>query len=443
MDEDRGSFSGRIGFILTAAGAAIGLGCIWRFPYLTAQHGGGIFILIYLLLLSTLGVTLLVTEIAIGRKTGTGILGAFGKLNKKFTFLGYLCLLVPLIIQPYYSVLGGWILKYAVVFSTRNGAETTAPQYYTTYISSIEPMWWMVIFVLLTAAVVLLGVRNGVERVCKTLMPIAVILLVVLAVYCLTLPNALEGLYYYLYPDFSNVTGDGILAALGQVFYSLSLGFGIMLTFGSYLSKKVDLVHSSWMTGFFTLVVALLAGSLIIPASYIVTNGNPVALSSGSMFEALPMVFTHMPMGMYMGAAFFVLLTFAALTSNICALEVMVSALKDRFNISRRLGVVLMTIYTLVLAVPIALGYGLLDWIRVGNMRLLEMFDFVSGTILLPVVALLTCILVGYFINPHEILDEIKLSSTFKHDKLFLVMIRYFVPACIIVIICWSVISRL
>lgn len=443
MREGGWGFSGKIGFILTAAGAAIGLGCIWRFPYLTAQHGGGIFILIYLILLGTLGVTLLITEVAIGRKTQTGVLGAFAQLNSKFTFLGYLCLLVPLLIQPYYSVLGGWILRYAVTFSTGNGAETAVPGYYTSFIAGLDPVFWMVIFVLLTGVVVLFGVRNGVGRACKVLMPIEVVLLVILAAYCQTLPNALEGMHYYLYPDFSHVSGEGILAALGQVFYSLSLGFGIMLTFGSYLSKKMDLVNSSWVAGFFTLFVAFIAGSLIIPASYIVTEGNPMVLSSGSMFESLPMVFTYMPFGLYMGAAFFVLLTFAALTSNICALEVMVSALKDKFGVSRTKGVVLMTLYTLVIAIPIVLGYGVLGWIDLGGMKLLEIFDFVSGTIIPPIVALCTCLLVGYFLKPEVILDEIKLHSRFKQGRIFLYMIRYFVPVCILIILGYSLTSFL
>ncbi|MDO5844277.1 MAG: sodium-dependent transporter [Methanocorpusculum sp.] len=439
--EERGSFSGKLGFILTAAGAAIGLGCIWRFPYLTAQYGGGIFILIYLLLLATLGITLLMTEIAIGRKTGTGVLGAFAKLNKKFTFLGYLCLLVPLLIQPYYSVLGAWITKYAVTFATGGGAETASAGYYTSFIASTEPVIWVIIFVIATGLVVLLGVRNGVERACKILMPIEVILLIILAVYCLTLPGSLDGLYYYLYPDISNVSAEGILAALGQVFYSLSLGFGIMLTFGSYLSKKVNLTASSVTTGFFTLLVAFIAGSLIIPASYIVTNGNPIALSSGSMFESLPMVFTNMPLGLLMGAAFFILLTFAALTSNICALEVMVAALRDKFGVSRLKGVILMTLYTLAFSIPIALGYGVLSFIDFNGMKLLEIFDFTSGTILLPIVALCTCILVGYFIKSEVILDEIKLFSRFKGDKKYMFMIKYFIPLCIIIIFVYGIVS--
>ncbi|MDO5845961.1 MAG: sodium-dependent transporter [Methanocorpusculum sp.] len=441
MTEDRGSFSGGIGFILTAAGAAIGLGCIWRFPYLTAQYGGGIFIIIYLALLATLGVTLLTAEIAIGRKTGTGVLGAFAKLNPKFAFLGYLCLLVPLLVQPYYAVLSGWILKYAVAFTAGSGADTLASGYYPAFISGIEPLFWMGIMVLATGLVVLLGVRNGVERACKILMPVEVIIVIILAVYCLTLPGALDGLGYYLYPDISELSADGVLAALGQVFYSLSIGFGIMLTFGSYLSRKVDIVFSAKTTSFFTLIVALISGLLIIPASYLVTNGNPAALSSGSMFESLPVVFTSIPFGLWMGAAFFILLTFAALTSNICALEVMVAALKDRFGISRTKGVIIMSVYTFAVAVPIALGYGLLDFIDINGMKLLEIFDFTSGTLLLPIVALVTCILVGYFVKPQVILDEIKLFSRFKHDRYFLFMIKYFIPVCISIILIYGLLS--
>ncbi|HJJ39080.1 MAG TPA: sodium-dependent transporter, partial [Methanocorpusculum sp.] len=240
MSEERDSFSSKIGFVLTAAGAAIGLSCLWRFPYLATENGGGLFILTYIILLAALGVPLLITKVAIGRKTQLGVLGAFKKLNPKFAFVGGLCLMVFGLIQPYYSVLGGEVTKYTFMYFIGQGDTVAQTGYYETFISLIaEPLFWFAVFVILTGIVCLFSLKNGLERVCKYLMPIEAIILVILTVYCLTLPNAIDGLYYYLAPDFTTFSANTILVAMGQVFYSLSLGFGIMLTFGSYLSKKI------------------------------------------------------------------------------------------------------------------------------------------------------------------------------------------------------------
>lgn len=442
MTSERGSFSGKLGFVLTAAGAAIGLGCLWRFPNLVAQYGGGIFIITYVILLAALGVPLFIVEVAIGRKTQTGVLGAFGKLDRRFRFLGYLCLAISMLVQPYYSVLVGHIAKFSYLFVTGQGTTMVEPGFYNEYIATtVDPIIWITIFILISAVVVFFGVQKGLERLCKIILPIEAILLVGLTIYSLTLPGALEGFVYYLTPDFSKFNGEVILAAMGQVFYSLTLGFGIMLTLGSYLTKRVNLVSSAWTTGFFTLFIAFIAGSIIIPVSFISTSGNTALLGSGSIFEALPIIFQTLPLGMIVGSIFFILLTLAAMTANIASLEMMVTAIIDRFGISRLKSVIIMTVYTLVLAIPISLGYGVLDWISIYGMHLLEIFDFISGTILLPISALLICILVGYFTKPHIILDEIKLFSRFKHDKLLISMIKYVCPACIIIILLYGFIG--
>lgn len=442
MSGDRDSFSGKIGFILTAAGAAVGLGCFWRFPNLVSQYGGGLFIILYTVLLVTIGVILLAAEIAVGRITGTGALGAFKAINNKFGFVGYLCLVVCLLIQPYYTVLAAHTAKYAFMFTTGQIDVIAETGYYTEFTSTIvEPIVWTLILTVLVGVIVFLGVRKGLERACKILLPAEAVLLVSVVIYCLTIPGALDGLYYYICPDFTKLNGEIILAALGQVFYSLTIGFGIMLTLGSYMSKKTNLVSSVLSTGFFTLFMSIIAGMLIIPATFMYTGGNPELLGSGSVFASLPQIFEAIPYGTVVGAVFFILLCFAAVTSNITSLEMLVASVKDKFGISRAKSVIIMSVYTLALAIPISLGYNVLDWINFRGMNLLEIFDYVSGTLLLPITALFICILAGYFADGNKILNEIKLSSKFKHDKLFTVMIKYICPTAIILILIYGVVG--
>ncbi|HJJ84111.1 MAG TPA: sodium-dependent transporter [Methanocorpusculum sp.] len=441
-DGERGGFSGSLSFILTAAGTAVGLGCIWRFPYLTAEHGGGIFILCYVAILLTLGITLLAVEFAIGRKTGVGVLDAFGKLNPKFGFLGIICVLVCALSQPYFSVLGSCITKYGFLYLSGEGEAAAEAGFYSTYIASnFEPLLWLVLYIAVAAVIVYFGVQAGIERVCKIVMPIEVFLIAILAIDCLSLPGALDGLVYFLAPNFDNFTPDAVLAALGQVFYSLSLGLGVMVTFGSYLSKKVNVIKSSCSTVFFTFLVSMLAGALIVPASYLYTNGNPAAVGSGGMFESLPMVFDMMPFGTVSGGAFFILLSLAALTSTIAEFEVIVTALKDRLGFSRLKGVIIMSVYTLILGGFISLGYGALNWIQIGDMYLLEFFDFMSGTILMPLMVFFTCILVAYFVKPKVILDEMNLKEKGVIRKGMWVMLKFVCPACIAIIFITNIIG--
>lgn len=441
-DGGRGGFSGSLSFILTAAGTAVGLGCIWRFPYLTAEHGGGIFILCYVAILLTLGITLLAVEFAIGRKTGVGVLDAFGKLNPKFGFLGIICVLVCTLTQPYFAVLGACITKYGFLYASGSGELASEAGFYWTYIASnFEPLLWLLFYIVIVAVIVYFGVQAGIERVCKIVMPIEVFLIVILAIDCLSIPGALDGLVYFLAPNFDNFTPDAVLAALGQVFYSLSLGLGVMVTFGSYLSKKVNIIKSSCSTVFFTFLVSMLAGALIVPASYLYTNGNPAAAGSGGIFESLPMVFDMMPFGTVTGGAFFILLALAALTSTIAGFEVIVTALKDRLGFSRLKGVIIMSVYTLILGGFISLGYGALNWIQIGGMYLLEFFDFISGTILMPLMVFFTCILVAYFVKPKIVLDEMDLGPKSVLRKGLWFMLKFVCPACIAIIFITNIIG--
>ena len=320
MEQKRSSFTGKLGFVLAAAGSAVGLGNIWRFPYLAAQYGGGIFLLVYIILAVTFGFTLMIAEIAIGRKTGLSAIGAFKALNKKFAFLGYLAAIVPALILPYYSVIGGWVTKYLVSFTIGNGTNAAADGYFDAFTATAaEPVVWFLVFIGLTALIVILGVEKGIEKVSKIMMPVLVLLTVFIAIYTLFMPGAIDGLVYYIKPDFSKFSFMTVLAALGQLFYSMSLAMGIMITYGSYMKKDVSIESSVKQIEIFDTGIAFFAGLMIIPAVFAFSGGSEESLTKGPslMFETLPKVFEAMPAGDIIGAVFFLLVLFAALTSSI------------------------------------------------------------------------------------------------------------------------------
>ncbi|MCQ2356936.1 MAG: sodium-dependent transporter, partial [Methanocorpusculum sp.] len=389
---------------------------------------------------------IMITEIAVGRSTGTSVVTAFARLNRKYTFIGYLSLLVPLIILPYYSVIGGWVMKYAAVYFTGGADAAATDGFFGGFIAlPLEPILWTLIFVALACIVVLFGVEKGIERANKILMPTLILMLIGLTAYCLSLPGGLDGLWYYIYPDFSEFSAETVLAAMGQVFYSLTLGFGVMITYGSYLEKKTDLERSVRTIEIFDTGVAFLAGLLIIPAVFVFSGGSPEALGAGPglMFQALPKVFDMMPFGSIVAAFFFVLVAVAALTSCICMLEVPVAVLGDRFGVSRKTALGLVFLFTMALVVPISLGFSVLDWISLAGMSLLDMFDFFSNSILLPIVALLTCIFIGWIVKPKMVIDEVKRSSPFRAERMYEVMVKFIAPICIAAILIYGLLSVL
>lgn len=444
--QKRSSFTGKLGFVLAAAGSAVGLGNIWRFPYLAAKYGGGIFLLIYIILAVTFGFALMTAEIALGRKTRLSAIGAFKSLNKKFAFVGYLASLVPIIILPYYSVIGGWVTKYFVLFISGNGINAASNGFFDGFISSsAEPIAWFFLYLGMTALVVLFGVEKGIEKVSKIMMPILVILSVFIAIYSVCMPGAFDGVLYYITPDFGKFSVTTVLAAMGQLFYSMSLAMGIMITYGSYMKKDVNLESSVSQIELFDTGIAFLAGLMIVPAAYAFNNGNPEALGKGAglMFDVLPKIFQTMYGGQIIGLLFFLLVLFAALTSSISLMETIVSIFCDKLKIGRKLSCLLVFVLSLLLGIPSALGYGTLDGIKLLGFSFLDFFDFISNSILMPVVAFFTCIFVGYVIKPKAISDEIELSSTFKRKKLFCVVIKYIAPICIILILISSVLDAL
>lgn len=442
--EKKASFSSRIGFVLAAAGSAVGLGNIWRFPYLAAKYGGGIFLLVYLILAVTFGFALMITEISIGRKTGKSVIDAYKLINGRFSFLGYLAALVPIIIFPYYCVIGGWVVKFLTVYITGQGHEATSPEYFGNFIgSTAEPIICLAVFLFITALVVLLGVEKGIEKVSKFLMPVLICMSIGTAAYSLILDGAMEGLVYYVKPNFSLFSIKTVIAAMGQLFYSMSLAMGIMVTYGSYMQKNDDLEKSVRNIEIFDTGIAFLSGMMIIPAVFAFSGGDPEALQKGPtlMFVTLPNVFDSMKGGHIFGLVFFILVLFAALTSAISLMETIVSIISDRFKIKRPVICLCVMLFSFLIAIPSSLGYGVLADFTIFNMQILDFFDFVSNNIMMPIVALLTAILIGFVVKPKYISDEVEVSGKFKSKKMYNVIIKFIVPVCMIIILVSSVLG--
>ena len=446
MKENRSSFTGKIGFILAAAGSAIGLGNLWRFPYLAAEYGGGIFLLVYIILAVSFGFALMIAEISIGRKTGLSAIGAYKALDKRFAFVGYLSALVPIIILPYYSVIGGWVTKYFVTFITGGGKEAAGNGFFEGFIGSVgEPLLWFAIFIGITAVVVLFGVEKGIEKVSKVMMPILVALTVAIAIYTLTLPNAINGLIYYIKPDFTKFSGTTVLAAMGQLFYSMSLAMGIMITYGSYMKKDLNIEASARQIEIFDSGIAFFAGLMIIPAVFSFFGGDAAALDEnltkgpGLMFVMLPKVFESMPAGGVIGTLFFVLVLFAALTSSISLMETVVSIFMDKLKLERKVTCLIVLGISLLLGIPSSLGNGVWSEVKIIGMDFLTFFDFITNNVIMPVVAFITCIIVGYIVKPKAVIEEVELNGEFKGKRLFSVVIKYVAPVCIVAILVFSV----
>lgn len=444
--KEKNSFTSKIGFVMAAAGSAVGLGNLWRFPYLAARYGGGTFLLVYLILAVTFGFALMITEIAIGRKTGKSALSAFTVLNKKFSFVGYLACTVPCIIFPYYCVIGGWVMKYLAVYLSGSGQAAAQDTYFTGFLSLTgEPIIWLLLFMLLTMAVVVMGVQKGIEKASKVLMPILVVLSVVIAVYGLTREGAMTGVSYYFTPDFSKFSINLVFAAVGQLFYSMSLAMGIMITYGSYMGKKECMESSVHQIEIFDTGIAFLAGLIIIPAVFSFSGGDESVLNSGPslMFITLPKVFESMAMGQIVGAAFFVLVLFAALTSSISLMETIVSFIEEKTTWSRKKSSIMVAAISMVVAVPSSLGFSAWSHIQIWGMSILDFFDFLSNSLIMPIVAFLTCIFAGYVIKPQTIIDEVELSGKFKQKKMYAVVIKYIAPIFIVMIFVSSVLKGL
>ena len=453
----RSSFSGSIGFVLAAAGSAVGLGNIWRFPYLAAKDGGGLFLLTYVILALTFGFALLTTEIAIGRKTAQSPLTAYKKLHPKWGWIGIFSCLIPAIILPYYSVIGGWILKYLAAFITDAGA-TVADGYFTGFITAQwSPILWFLVFLGATTFVVYKGVDKGIERISTVLMPILLVLIVGIALFSLTLSHTdangiartgMEGLLIYIIPNFEGLTLSKFLNilmdAMGQLFYSISVAMGIMIAYGSYVKKDTNLVKSVNQIEIFDTLVAFLAGLMIIPAVYTFMGTEGMASGPSLMFVSLPKIFEAMGgIGSFIGIAFFVMVSFAALTSSISLMEAIVSCAMDHFHWERKKSTLAVALLSLVLGVIVCLGYNVFYFdltLPNGSVgQVLDVMDYISNYVFMPVVAIATCILVGWVIKPQAIIEEITFGGIrFGREKLYVVMVKFVTPVMLALLLAQS-----
>ena len=448
--DSRGLFSGNLGYILAVAGSAVGLGNIWRFPYLTAKYGGGIFLLIYFLLLFTFGYALIMAETSLGRNTRLSPVGAYRTFaDKQHSFLkigGWLNAIVPMIILPYYCLIGGWVIKYMFEYLTGGSASAAADGFFVGFITSnFVPVVWHLLFLGCTAAIILMGVQKGVERASVVMMPILLVLAAVVAVYSMTRPGAGAGIAYYLIPDFSKFSIMTVVAACGQLFFSLSVGMGILITYGSYMKKDVDVEKATIRIGLMDTTVAMLAGFMNIPAVFAFSGGDAAAVNAGPglMFITLPKVFESMGMGTFIGAAFFIMVFFAALTSSISILETCVSTLTDELKWSRKRATMFMFFEAIALGVPCSLGFGAWDFISIAGLSILDMMDFLASSILCPLCALLTCLLISRMVGIQKLVDEIKSSSAFRCENVFRFCVTYLAPIILTLVLVSSVAATL
>lgn len=453
--KERNTFSSSIGFVLAAAGSAVGLGNIWRFPYLAAKDGGGLFLLVYVILALTFGFALLITEIAIGRKTQESPLTAYKKLSSKWGFLGLLSFVVPFIIYPYYCVIGGWVIKYMSCYLSFQSAITTSDGFFTNFITSQwQPIFYTVLFAALCFVIVYQGVEEGIEKYSKILMPILLIIVVFIAIYSLFIKHTdvngvtrtgLQGAAVYFIPNFEGVTFKKFLTialdAMGQLFYSLSIAMGIMITYGSYMKKNANLVKSVNQIELFDTGIALLAGMMIIPAVYVFSGTEGMSAGPGLMFITLPKVFASLgKFGEFLGLIFFVMVLFAALTSAVSILEAITSSMMDKYKWSRKKSTLIMAATTFVISILVCLGYNVFYFeLKFPNGtvgQILDILDYASNNILMPIVGLLTCILIGWIVKPKTTIDEITLNGEkFGRKTLYIIMIKVVAPILLSIIL--------
>ncbi len=454
MHTKKSSFTGSLGFILAAAGSAVGVGNLWRFPYLAAKDGGGLFIAVYLVLVLSFGFTLLTTDIAIGRRTGKNAWDAFSSMSSKWGFLGKVTFLVPAIIMTYYSVIGGWVLKYATVYLTGQQAAAAGDGFFGSFITSpVSPIVFMLIFLAITAFVVYSGVEKGIEKFSRVVMPSLLILVIGITVYSLTLSHTdaqgvtrtgLQGLAIYLIPNFEGLTFGKfmmvLLDAMSQLFFSLSVSMGIMITYGSYVKKDVDLGKSISRIEFFDTGVALLAGMMIIPAVYVFSGVEGMTSGPSLMFVSLPKVFHSMgTAGIIVGIAFFVMTLFAALTSCVSILETLVATCMNIFHTSRKKTSLVIGVLAAASSAVICMGYNVLYFelpLPNGSVgQLLDVMDYVSNSFLMPLTSLLTAFVIGWVVKPKWIAEEMRIAADrFRGERVYTVMVKFVVPVIMAVL---------
>lgn len=441
----RSSFSGKIGFVLSAAGASVGLGNIWRFPYLAAKYGGGIFLIVYIFLAMTFGYTMIIAETALGRMTKKSPVGAYDSFGKSkwLSLGGWINAIIPILIVPYYSVIGGWVIKYLAEYLGGQTQLVAQDGYFGEFISNgLSPEICFIVFSVVVIAIIYAGVQNGIERVSKFMMPILVVLSVIIAVYSVTRPGAFEGVKYFLVPNVKNFSWMTVVTAMGQMFYSLSIAMGILVTFGSYMRKETEIEAATEQVEIFDTAIAIMAGLMIIPAVFAFSGGDAATLQAGPslMFITIPKVFASMGFGTLTGVMFFVLVLFAALTSSIALTESAVSTFEDEFKWSRKKSTTIIGLIIVSLGTLSALGYGPLAEVTIIGMQFLDFFDFLTNTVMMPIAAIATCLFVSRVIGVEKIEAEVTADGApFKRKKIFAFMIRFLCPVFAAIILISSI----
>lgn len=439
----RDNFGSRFGALVAMAGSAVGLGNLWRFPYLVGENGGAAFIIVYIILCFVICLPIFISEFIVGRRSQKNAYAAFRDLSggSAWKWVGLTSIFVPTIVLSYYSVIGGWSIEYLIKSLTFSFTQVDSQSAFSTmfgdYVSSTwAPLMAHAVFMLVTALIVALGIKKGIEKFSKVMMPMLFFLVVCIAAYSVMLPGAKAGIDYLFQPDFSKLTGQACAAALGQAFFSLSLGFGTIMTFASYVSKKENILFQSVSTAVSDLVFALIAGTAIMPAVF--AFGIDPQAGPGLVFETLPYVFSQMPAGGIVAILFFFALLVAALTSSISMLEVSVAFLVEEKKIPRAAACAILFVICFIIGGICSLSFGPLSHIQIGGGNIFDFLDSVSSNVLMTLVSLLTVIFVGWRLKKTDVYDEFTNGGTLSRNaKLFGVLwflIRYVAPIAIIAI---------
>ncbi len=438
-NNQRGFWGSRLGFILAASGSAIGLGNIWKFPYIVGENGGGAFVLIYLVCIFVIGTPIMLAEFTLGRKTHLNPVGAFASLKPKSAFIsiGFMGVLAGFLILSFYGVVGGWTFAYVVKSITGSVLSFTTPKeagiFFGDFIGNTgEALFYHALFMSVCIAIVLRGIHGGIERACDILMPTLVIFLFLLMIRSLTLDGAMEGVAFYLSPDFSKISANTVLIALGQAFFSLSLGMGCMITYGSYLSEKENLTSSTVYVVMFDTMIALLVGMVIFPAVF--AMGLEPAEGPSLVFSVLPVVFTNMPMGHIVSVIFFTLLAIAAITSGISLLEVVVAYFIDQRGWERKKAVLIVGAAIFAFGIPSGLSFGAMADVKLADMTFFDHVDNLASNYLLPLGGMLTAVFVGWVWgtqNAHAEIEKHENKFKFPWAQCWEFLIRYITPVAV------------
>ncbi|MBR2799201.1 MAG: sodium-dependent transporter [Clostridia bacterium] len=443
QDNNRGSFSGKVGYVLATAGSAVGLGNIWRFPYLAAKYGGGAFLLVYILLALTFGYAMIMSETAIGRMTGKSPVSAFASFSKKGWVRagGWINAVIPMLIVPYYSVIGGWVCRYLWGYLSGGGDAMALEGAFEGFLGSpTATVVCFLVFATMTMAVIFGGVQNGIEKVSKIMMPILAVLTLVVVGFSVTRPGAMAGVRYFLVPDFHNFSMMTVVSALGQMFYSLSIAMGILITFGSYTKRDVDIEQTTVQVEIFDTAIAVLAGLMVIPAVFAFSGGDAAALGKGPslMFITLPKVFESMGGG-WIGVLFFLLVLMAALTSSVSLAETACATFEDELGWSRPKAAALVSVILAALGCLSCLGFNALSHIAPMGMDILSFFDFLTNSVMMPIAAVATIALILRVIGLDTMELEILRSSAFHRRGVYRFVVKYLALIMLAVILVSSV----